>query len=83
MFDNFNVRGIDEYLSQGFQGSESVYLRNGKPAKSILKSNTFPWTQDTLTFYFEKSAGEQNYEQTVEVDLNEIYSGTNAANTGF
>src|SRR6476646_5764648 len=30
-FDDYNLRGIDEYLSQGFQGSETVYLRNGKP----------------------------------------------------
>lgn len=82
-FDNFNIRGIDEYLSQGFQGSETVYLRNGRPAKSILKSNSFPWTQDTLTYYYEKSAEEESYDQTVEIDLSTIYAGADAANKGF
>jgi hypothetical protein len=85
-FDDFNVRGIDDYLSQGFEGSEIVFVKNGKPAKSILKSNTFPWTNDTLTFYFDKaqivdikkgkSAEEDSYDQKVEIELNTIYSGT-------
>jgi hypothetical protein len=74
-FNNFNIRGIDEYLSKGFQGSETVYVRNGRPAKSILKSNTLPLSQNTLTFYFEKSA-EENYDQTIEIDLNTIYMGS-------
>jgi hypothetical protein len=73
-FDSFNIQGIDDYLSQGLQGSETVYVRNGKPVKSILKSNTFPWTQDAWTFYFEKST-EENYDQIFEIDLNTIYAG--------
>ena len=51
------------------------YLRNGNPAKSILKSNTFPWTHDVLTFYLEKSP-EGKYDKIFEIDLNTIYAGT-------
>src|SRR4030095_4619700 len=54
-FDDFNIRGIDEYLSHGLNGSETVYIIHGKPAKSILNSDCFPRTDATLTFYFEKA----------------------------
>ena len=86
-FDNYNVGGIDEYLSYGLEGNETVYLRNGKPVKSILKSDSFPRTDATLTFHFENSVSrlvdnkklnkEKTYDQVIEIDLHEIYPGTN------
>mgnify|MGYP003575155613 CR=1 FL=1 len=76
-FDFYNLRGIDEYLSQGFEGSEVVYLRNGKPVKSILKSNTFLGPIGTLTIYFEKFVKEESYDQTYSIELNSVYPGTN------
>jgi hypothetical protein len=86
-FDNFNLRGMVEYLSHGLKGIETVYLRNGKPVKSTLKSDSFPRTDDALTFYFEKTVSrftenkklteEESYDQAIEIDLHEIYPGTN------
>jgi hypothetical protein len=82
-FDNFNIQGIDEYLSYGLKGSETVYLLNGKPAKSILNSDSLPRTDATLTYYFEKALPrhnaneEEGYDQAIEIDLHEIYPGTN------
>jgi hypothetical protein len=86
-FDDFNIRGIDDYLSHRFKGSETVYLRDGKVVKSILKSDTLPWTHGTMTFHFEKivsistanefSGEEVVYDKTIEIDLCEVYPGTN------
>jgi hypothetical protein len=85
-FDNFNLHGMDEYLSNGFKGSETIYLRKRKPVKAILKTNSFPWTDDTLTFHFEKAISPRAedkkltqkdiYDQVIEIDLHEIYPGT-------
>jgi len=86
-FDEINLRWINEYLSEGWKGSETVYIRNGKPVKSVLKSNAFPWTDDTWTIYFVKpiltgsdnqgSLHDISYDQSIEIDLHSIYPGTN------
>jgi hypothetical protein len=91
-FDEFNLRGMDEYLSKGLDGTETTYFRNGKLVKSILKTNSLPWTAGTLTFHFEKTispraedgkpAEKEIYDQIVEIDLHEIYPGTDHANKG-
>jgi hypothetical protein len=85
-FDHFNLRGIDQFLSEGLKGSEIIYLLNGKPVKSVLKSNVFPYSQDIFTYYFkkefpvllnsDKSEKETSFDQTIKIDLRDVFPGT-------
>jgi hypothetical protein len=88
-FNEINVRGIRNYLEQGFNGSETVYYRNHKLIKSKLTTSYYPDSpKSTVTYYFQREpifkrlldriSGRKNeHDEVKTVDLRNIFSGLN------
>ena len=88
-FNEINVQGISNYLDQGFNGSETVYYRNGRPVKSKLTTSYYPDSpSSTMTYHFHEEPffkrvlnrllGRQSqYEETKTIDLQGIFGGLN------
>lgn len=88
-FNDINVQGIGNYLGQGFNGSETVYYRNGKPVKSRLTTSYYPDSPArTMTYHFHEEPffkrvlnrllGRQSqYDETKTVSLRDIFAGLN------
>ena len=90
-FTEINVQGISNLLDQGFNGSETIYYRNGKPIKSTLTTSYYPDSpQSTITYRFHeeplfkrllnKILGQHNqYDNIKTIDLQDIFSGLNGS----
>ena len=90
-FTEINVQGISNLLDQGFNGSETIYYRNGKPIKSTLTTSYYPDSpQSTITYRFHeeplfkrllnKILGQHNqYANIKTIDLQDIFSGLNGS----
>ncbi len=88
-FDEINIEGISNYLDQGFNGSETVYYRNGRPVKSKLTTSYYPNSPtSTFTYHFHKEPffkrvldrlleRQSQYEETKTIDLQDIFGGLN------
>jgi hypothetical protein len=88
-FNEINVQGISNYLEQGFNGSETVYYRNGRPVKSKLTTSYYPDSPtSTMTYHFHEEPffkrvlnrllGRQSqYEETTTINLKDIFGGLN------
>jgi hypothetical protein len=88
-FNEINVHGIGNLLDQGFNGSETIYYRNGKPFKSRLTTSYYPDSpQTTITYHFQadpifkqlldKIFGRHNkYDEIRTVNLRDVFSGLN------
>jgi hypothetical protein len=88
-FNEINVQGISNLLDQGFNGSETVYYRNGKPVKSRLTTSYYPDSpQNTITYHFHqepffkrllnKIAGRNSdYDKVETIDLRNVFAGLN------
>jgi hypothetical protein len=90
-FNETNIKGISSYLDQGFNGTEAVYYKKGKPIKSRLTTSYYPDSpQTTITYHFidepiykrllSKFLGRDNqYEEIKHIDLRNIFSGLNGS----
>ncbi len=88
-FNEVNVKGISNYLDQGFNGSETVYYHNGKPVKSKLTTSYYPDSQTSTMIYhfhtepflkrvFNRLLGRQiKYEEIRTINLKDIFGGLN------
>lgn len=88
-FNEMNVQGINNYLRQGFNGTEIVYYRKQKPVKSTLTTSYYPDSpKNTVNYYFQKDpvyrrlfnilTGQNNhYDEVKTIDLRNIFSGLN------
>ncbi|HMR93181.1 MAG TPA: hypothetical protein PKC69_12730 [Chitinophagaceae bacterium] len=88
-FNEINVRGISNLLDQGFNGSETIYYRNGKPVKSRLTTSYYPDSlPSTTTYHFHgeplfkrllnKILGRRlQYDDIKTINLRDIFSGLN------
>jgi len=86
-FNEMNVQGINNYLEQGFNGSETVYYRNGKPVSSRLTTSYYPDSPKITTTYqfateplinriFNKLMGiTDRYDEVKEIDLSSVFKG--------
>lgn len=90
-FNEINIKGISNYLDQGFNGNEAVYYKKGKPIKSRLTTSYYPDSPpSTITYYFNASPiykrlltkilgrGDQ-YDEIKHIDLRNIFSGLNGS----
>lgn len=88
-FNEINVQRISNYLNEGFNGNETVYYRNGLPAKSIVTTSYYPDSpQNTATYYFQPESllkrlsnkilgRKEKYEEIKTVNLRDVFSGLN------
>ena len=86
-FEEINIRGINGYLEQGFNGLETVYYKNRRPVKSQLTTSYYPDSpKNTITYHFDtasvwqrlwkKIAGQEDkYDKIETIDLREVFSG--------
>ena len=86
-FNEVNVQGINNYLDQGFNGSETVFYRHGRPVKSKLTTSYYPDSPtSTITYHFHEEPffkrvlnrllGRQSqYEDTKTINLQDIFGG--------
>jgi len=90
-FNEINIKGISNYLDQGFNGTEVVYYKKGKPIKSRVSTSYYPDSpQSTITYHFN---GEPIYKRLLtrilrrsnqydgikHIDLRNIFSGLNGS----
>jgi hypothetical protein len=88
-FNETNVRGMEHFLNQGFNGKELVYFKNGKPIMSKLTTSYYPDSpSSTFTYYFDHTSvvsrlaknllkvGDK-YDEVREIDLKKIFTGLN------
>lgn len=77
-FDKMNIAGINNLLSEGFLGQETIYYKNGKAIKSVLTPG--------ISYYFssdgfwkrllKKITGhKERYDEVRVIMLNEIFNG--------
>lgn len=90
-FNEMNIQGISNYLEQGFNGSEIVYYKKGKPVKSRLTTSYYPDSpKNTITYHFaeepiykrlhKKIIGiKDQYDQVKVIDLNKVFKGFNGS----
>lgn len=90
-FNEINVQGISNLLDQGFNGTETVYYRKGKPVKSRLTTSYYPDSpQRTITYQFHqepffrrllsKIKGQNSeYDEMKTIDLKNVFSGLNGS----
>ena len=90
-FTDINVQGISNLLDQGFNGSETIYYRNGKPVKSTLTTSYYPDSpQMTTTYRFDEEPllkrllnkilrRNNRYDTVKTIDLRNIFSGLNGS----
>ena len=88
-FDETNIKGISNYLDQGFNGNEVVYYKNGKPIKSRLTTSYYPDSpRSTVTYHFNaepffkrllnKILGRRTqYDEVKDIDLRNVFGGLN------
>ena len=86
-FNEINVKGINNYLEQGFNGKETVYYRNGRPVSSRLTTSYYPDSPKTTTLYrftteslinrlFKKLLGTRDrYDEVKNIDLSSVFKG--------
>jgi len=86
-FNEINVKGINNYLEQGFNGEETVYYRNGKLVASRLTTSYYPDSPKTTTSYwftteplinrlFKKLSGTgDRYDEVKNIDLSSVFKG--------
>lgn len=86
-FEEINIRGINSYLEQGFNGQETVYYKNGRPIKSQLTRSYYPDSpENTITYHFDTASvwqrlwkkitgQEEKYDKIDTIDLREVFSG--------
>jgi hypothetical protein len=90
-FNEINVKGISNYLNQGFNGNENVHYKNGKLIKSKVTTSYYPDSpQNTITYHFNaeplykrlinKILGRRDqYDEIKHIDLQNIFSGLNGS----
>ncbi|MEO6612030.1 MAG: hypothetical protein ABIT05_07915 [Chitinophagaceae bacterium] len=90
-FDEINVAGISNYLDQGFNGSETVYYRNGKSVKSRLTTSYYPDSpQSSITYHFHQESffrkllnkitgRSEKYDEVKTVVLHDVFRGLNGS----
>jgi hypothetical protein len=88
-FNEVNIQGISNYLDQGFNGSETIYYRKGKPVKSKVRTSYYPDSPtSTITYHFHEEPffkrvlnrllGRQNrYEEIKSINLQDVFGGLN------
>ena len=86
-FNEINVKGISNYLDQGFNGLETVYYRKGKPIKSRVTTSYYPDSPThTLTYHFTEDPfymrlvkklffKKEKYDEIRNVDLKNVFGG--------
>ena len=86
-FNEVNIQGINSYLEQGFNGSETIYYRNGTPIKSTLTTRYYSDSPETtVAYYFQKKSifvrllnilfgRHTEYDEVKTVNLQEIFGG--------
>ncbi len=90
-FEEINIRGISNYLDQGFSGNETVYYRNGRPVKSRLTTSYYQDSpRSTITYHFHtdpifrrllnKIVGRKSeYDEIKTVKLRDVFGGLNCS----
>ena len=90
-FDETNIKGISNYLDQGFNGSEIVYYKKGKPIKSKLTTSYYADSpQNTITYHFNDDPLykklfnkilriQYQYDEIKHIDLRNVFSGLNGS----
>jgi hypothetical protein len=83
-FNICNVASIRRILQGGFYGEEKVYLKNGKPIKSILTTRYYPDSpEETRTYNFsrgglwEKLFRSVHPDEVRRIDLRGVFPGLN------
>jgi len=70
-FSEINIKGISNYLKQGFNGNETIYYRKGSPAKSRLTTSSYPGSpQHTITYHFHEQPFLEKLQPFLEKFLN-------------
>lgn len=86
-FEEMNVQGIANLLSQGFHGSEKIFYKNGKPERSELTTSYYPDTPCfTRNYNFNKepfyrqllnkiTGKEERYDEVRIINLRDVFCG--------